>query len=209
MGFGLCALGYACLMLWHLGLDALGYALISIGFFGVSSELRAYKGYRLAAVLSAVAAPIALFNLYLAFYKDIGAPALPQWLIAAKGVSLAVLGVAIAFGHCNSTARIAKEGGGRVFSIRATATAYLSAFCAALQIAGSFSAPDGGLAMAIIVGQYLMPLLNALLLFTCFTTITTRSRQKIEKEIIARESEEIVRKNLLKKKKQNGDKDEA
>lgn len=209
MGFGLCAVGYMCLLLWHLGLDALGYVLISYGFFGVAAELKAYKGYKLAAIFAATCAPLALINLYLAFYKDIGAPELPQWLIAAKGVGLALLGVALTFSHCNATARIAREGGARVFALRASVTSYMCALFAAFQIAGSFSAPDGSLAMMIIVSQYLGPFLNALILFTCFTTITTKRRQKIEQEIIERESEEIIRKKLLKKKKLNGEEDEA
>jgi len=68
-----------------------------------------------------------------------------------------------------------------------------------------FAPADGTLAAVIVFGQYVVVFLNMWLLFTCFTTITTKRRQAIEEEIIERETEKIVRKKLLKKKGRNED----
>lgn len=205
MGFGLCAFGYAFLMLEHLGLDVAGYVLISVGFFGVASELKAYKGYKIAAFAAAACVPFALLNLYLTVYDYASLPALPQPVIVIKGVALALLATVLSFAHGNSTSKIAADGGAKTFSIRALATAYLTALYSALKIAGSFAPADGTLAAVIVFGQYVVIFLNMWLLFTCFTTITTKRRQVIEEEIIERETEKIVRKKLLKKKGRNED----
>ncbi len=208
MGFGLCAFGYAFLMLEHAGLDVVGYVLLCMGFLGVSSELKAYKGYKLAAYAAGVAAPFALFNLYILIAMVFELPPLPDTLMAIKGVALAVLCVVLSFAHCNATARIAREGGAKVFSLRASATAYLTALYMALKVAGSFFEVDGTIAVIIMVGQYVIPFLNAWLLFTCFTTITTAARAKREEEIIRQESEELVRKKFLKNKSRNESEDD-
>lgn len=194
MGFGLCALGYLCLMLEHVGLDLLGYALICKGFYGVYAELKDYKGYRVAYLAAAVALPFSLFNLYslIAGYSSL--PALPQAVVAVKGVVLSLGAVVCAFAHSNSTARIAGDGGAATFALRARITGYLTALYMALKIGASFSGADGSLGAIIIVGQFVVLFLNSWLCFTGFTTITTKGRARREAELIRQESEELIRK---------------
>ncbi len=198
MGFGLCAFGYMLLMLEHLGLNVLGYALISMGFFGVASELKAYRGYKLAAICAAVAVPFALIDLYNTMQSILGLGAIPQTLLAVKGVALAVIASVLSFAHGNSTARIAAEGGANAFAIRARITAYLTALYMAVKVGESFS--RSGFEVVVMVGLYVVLFLNAWLLFTCFTTITTKHRARIEAEIIKQETEQLVRKKMLKKR---------
>ncbi|MBQ3196353.1 MAG: hypothetical protein IJB65_07820 [Clostridia bacterium] len=205
MGFGLCAFGYLLLMLEHLGLDVLGYALISAGFFGVASELKTYKGYRIAAICAAVALPFALFNLYNVLVPIAGLPALGKTLLAVKGVALAIISAVLSFAHGNSTARIAADGGAGTFALRARITAYITALYMAVKLGEAFS--PSGLELVVMVGVYVVMFLNAWLLFTCFTTITTKRRAVMEAEIIRQETEQITRKKLLKNKRNSKDED--
>ena len=208
MGFGLCAFGYMLLMLEHLGLDVLGYALIGVGFFRVASELKAYKGYRIAAVCAAVALPFALFNLYNVLVPIADLPKLGRTVLVIKGVALAIISAVLSFAHGNSTARIAAEGGAVTFSVRARITAYLTALYMAVKLGEAFS--PSGMELVVMVGLYVVMFLNAWLLFTCFTTITTKRRAVIEAEIIKQESEQLVRKKLLGSKGgKKGDGDET
>lgn len=204
MGFGLCSFGFIFLMLDSVGLNFVGYGLMAWGFFGVAGELRAYKGYKLAAIAAALSLPFALIDMYLFVGPYFDAPK-PDWLLILKGVALAISGAVLAFGHCNSTARIAEDGGARVFAFRARATMYLTGLYMALTVGGAIGQITGGIAAVILVGKYVIYFLNAWLLFTCFTTITTRDREKVEKEIIKRETEELVRKRALKDKKKAED----
>lgn len=199
MGFGLCSFGFLLLMLEPVGLNFLGYAVMSMGFFGVASELKDYKGYRVAAYASAAACPFALVDMYrlVAAYTSLPNPDI---LLPIKGIPLCLLSVVLCFAYCNPTARIAADGGARTFSLRANATAYLTALYMALKLAGSFGSFDGSLAAAVFIGNYVILFLNAWLLFTCFTTITTEKRYAVEQEIIKQETEELVRKRILKGK---------
>ena len=207
MGFGLCAFGYMLLMLEHLGLNVFGYALISMGFYGVASELKAYKGYKIAAICAAASIPFALVDLYNTLQPIVGLTEIPKELLAVKGIALAILATVISFAHGNSTARIAADGGATVFSMRARITAYLTALYMAIKIGESFS--SSGMEVVVMVGLYVVMFLNAWLLFTCFTTITTQRRAKIEAEIIKQETEQLTRKKLLKKHGKKDDGDEA
>ncbi len=198
MGFGLCAFGYMLLMLWHLGLSPVGYALICVGFFGVASELKTYKGYKIAAICAAVAIPFALVDLYIVIQSVAGLAETPEVLKIVKGVALAVIASVLSFAHGNSTARIAAEGGANTFAIRARITAYLTALYMAIMVGDTFS--PSGLVSVVMWGLYVVLFLNAWLLFTCFTTITTKHRARIEAEIIKQETEQLVRKKMLKKR---------
>lgn len=208
MGFGLSAVGFAMLMMWHVGLDLVGYLLIFKGFWGVASELKDYKGYKIAAIFAAACAPFAAVNLYnfAASFEVVPEPARP--VLAVKGVCISLLTVVFTFAYCNSTARIAADGGARFFALRARITAYLTALYMALTVVYSFTGVDGSAARLIIVGQYVVLILNFLLLFTCFTTITTKKRYAVEQEIIERETEELVRKRALKNKKKGQSQEE-
>ncbi len=205
MGFGLCALGYMCLMLEHVGLDFLGYVLICRGFYGVFAELKDYRGYRVAYIASAVALPFSLFNLYSLLTGYTSLPELPGAAVAVKGVVLSVAAVVCAFAHGNSTASIARDGGASFFSLRAKATGYLTALYMALKIGASFSGADGSLAAVIVLGQFVVLFLNGWLCFTCFTTITTKSRARQEAELIKQESEEIIRKKRFRDEEKEDD----
>ncbi len=205
MGFGLCAFGYMLLMLEHLGLNVIGYALICKGFFGVASELKAYKGYKISAICAAVAIPFSLVDLYDILRSILKLEAVPQTLLVVKGIALAVIITVLSFAHGNSTARIAAQGGATTFAMRARITSYLTALYMALKVGDAFS--PSGFGLVVIVGLYVVLFLNAWLLFTCFTTITTKRRAVMEAEVIKQETEQLVRKKLLKNKK--GDKDEA
>ncbi len=199
MGFGLCFLGFILQMMDAVGLSFLGFALMAWGFYKVSSELTGYKGYRVAAYAAAVAALPALVDTY-TFLTVFGLPEAPKMLLGVKGATVAILSAVICFGYCGSTARIAEEGGAGIFALRAKATPYLSAlYYAAFAVLG-FTGTDGSTGALIIIGKYLVPFLNAWLLFTCFTTITTKARAKREQAIIKNEIKTIERKKLLKKK---------
>ena len=204
MGFGLSFLGFVFLTMEAIGLDFLGYTLIGLGFYRVGRELNTYKGYTLAAYAAFIAAVPAVLNLY-SFLTAFGLPALPELLVGIKGGTVAALSAVVCFAHCGSTARIAREGGAKVFSFRAQATAYLSAFYYAALLVYGFTGAVGSVASMIIIGKYVVPLLNAWLLFTCFTTITTKARAVKEKEIIDREIEVLERKRALKKAKDEED----
>lgn len=206
MGFGLCFVGFAALMLDSVGLDAFGYALIGAGFLKVWRELRDYKGYKAAGIFALAAAPVALLSLYSLLSVYTVLPSLPGAVLKLKTVYLSALGAAICIAHCQSTAGLAKSCGGRVFALRAQVTLYVSALYFSGNIAGALFGAPGGVAAVFIVGKYLVPLLNALLLFTCFTTITTKNRAAEELRIIKQQAELIQRKQL---KKRGGDKEEG
>ncbi len=199
MGFGLCFLGFILQMMDAIGLSFLGFALMALGFYKVSSELTGYKGYRVAAFAAAVAALPAVVDTY-TFLTVFGLPDAPKLLLGVKGATVALLSAVICFSYCGSTARIAQEGGANIFALRAKATPYLSAFYYAAYAVLGFTGTDGTTGAMIVIGKFLVPFLNALLLFTCFTTITTKARAKREQEIIDKEIETIERKKLLKKK---------
>lgn len=204
MGFGLSFLGFVLLTMDAVGLDFLGYALIGVGFWRVGRELNTYKGYTIAAVAALIAAVPAVLNLY-GFLTAFGLPHLPKLATMIKGGALSALSVIVCFAHCGSTARIAEEGGARIFAFRAKATAYLSAFYYTALLVYGFTGAVGSVASLLIIGKYAMPLLNAWLLFTCFTTITTKARAKKEKEIIKNELELLERKRAFKKAKDEED----
>ncbi len=202
MGFGLCFTGFLLLTLVPLGLDALGYVLIAVGFFKVSKELVDYKGYKIAGILAAVAAPIALLSLYALLENYTALPALPKVVSQIKVCCLSLVSAALCMAHCQSTARIARQGGAKVFAARASITMYLSAlFYTALTAGAVFGAP-GAVAAITTVARYAVPLLNAWLLFTCFTTITTKARAREEARIIKKQTEILKRREL---KKHGGD----
>lgn len=205
MGFGLCVIGFLVLMLDSVGLDFAGYLLIALGFLKVSRELTAYKGYRVASVAAFACVPVALLSMYSFLTIVTSLPELPKIVLIIKNVYLSVLGSVMCMAHCKSTAGIAKAGGGRVFSARASVTAYISAFYFACNIAASVFGAPGGVAAVLLVCKFLVPFLNALLLFTCFTTITTKAREKEEEKIIKQQTEIIKRKQLLKKQKETED----
>lgn len=206
MGFGLSFLGFLLLTMDAVGLDALGFALIGMGFYRVGKELNTYKGYTVAAYAAFGAAFPALLNLY-SFATSFGLPALPSIATGIKGVVIALLSAVLCLGYCGSTSRIAEEGGAKMFSFRAKLTAYLSAFYYAVQAVygATGAAISGAGASLIVIGKYILPLLNAWLLFTCFTTITTKARAVKEKEIIKEEIEVLERKRAFKKKKDEED----
>ena len=204
MGFGLSFLGFVLLTMDAIGLDFLGYGLIGVGFWRVGRELNTYKGYSIAAVAAFIAALPAVLNLY-SFLTAFGLPELPSVVMGIKGGSLAALSAVVCFAHCGSPARIAEEGGARIFALRAKVTAYLSAFYYSALFVYGFTGVVGSVASMMIIGKYVMPLLNAWLLFTCFTTITTKARAKEEKEIIKNELEQLERKRAFKKAKDEED----
>ncbi len=202
MGFGLSFLGFLLLTMDAVGLDALGFALIGTGFYRVGRELNTYKGYTVAAYAAFAAVLPALLNLY-SFATTFGLPALPSIATGVKGTLIALLSAVLCLGYCGSTSRIAEEGGAKMFSFRAKLTAYVSAFYYAVQAVYGVTgaAVSGSGASLIIIGKYVLPLFNAWLLFTCFTTITTKARAVKEQEIIKEELEVLERKRAFKKKK--------
>jgi len=204
MGFGLCSFGFLFLILDAVGLDFAGYALMGLGFYRVGQELSAYKGYKLAGYAAFGAAVPALLNLY-DFLTAFGLPALPQVLVGVKGASLAALGAFLCFAYCGSTARIATEGGARTFALRARLTAYISALYYAMYGVLGFTGATGTVVSVLFVGKYIVPVLNAWLLFTCFTTITTKAREKVEEKLIKQELQILERKRALKKAKDEED----
>lgn len=204
MGFGLSFLGFVLLIMDAVGLDFLGYILIGVGFYRVGKELNTYKGYTFAAYAAFIAALPAVLNLY-GFLTAFGMPELPKIAVGIKGAALAALSAFLCFAHCGSTARIAEEGGARMFALRAKATAYLSALYYAMLFVFGFAGVTGPTASMLVIGKYVIPLLNAWLLFTCFTTITTKARAKIEKQIIDNELEVLERKRAAKKAKDEED----
>lgn len=200
MGFGLCFVGFLALTLDSLGLDFIGYLLLAFGFLKVARTFTTYKGYRLAGIAALAASPLALLSLYSLVARLTGLSELPDALSTVKAVYLSACGAVLCMAHCESTAVIAKSGGGRIFALRARATAYISALYYAVNITGTLLSAAGTLAVITLIGRYFVPLLNALLLFTCFTTITTVSRAEEEKRIIEKEGQEIRRRELLKRK---------
>lgn len=205
MGFGLSFLGFLLLTMDAVGLDFLGYILIGLGFYRVGKELNTYKGYTIAAYAAFIAAVPALINLY-GFLTAFGLAELPKVFTAIKGSALSVLTAACCFAHCGSTARIASEGGAAIFSFRAKATAYVSAFFYAAQLVYGFTGGYmGAMASTLVIGKYVVPIFNAWLLFTCFTTITTKARAVKEREIIDKEIEILERKRAAKKAKDEED----
>ncbi len=208
MGFGLCALGFLFLTADVFGLDALGYALIAYGFWRVGSELTNNKGYTVAAYAAAVAVLPALIGVYGIVAESASLPELPRFFSIVKGVLNGACLVAICFAYCGETAKIASNGGAKVFSLRAKVTMYLSVFFAVLTVVVGFTGTDGAMARVIIISKLLMPIINALTLVTCFTTITTEARKVYEDEIIEQETEKLVRKRLREKKGEKEDGDE-
>lgn len=201
MGFGLCFVGFLALLLDSVGLDFLGYLLVGIGFLKVSKELTGYKGYRVASIAAFACVPVALLSLY-SFASTFSSLAeLPDIVKTVKAVYLSLLGSVLCMAHCRSTATIAKQGGARLFSARASITAYISALYFAFNVAAVIFGAPGGIAVAVFVCRFLIPLFNAILLFSCFTTITTKAREKKEQEIIKQQTEIIKRQRLLKKRK--------
>lgn len=198
MGFGLCALGFGVFLFDSLGLSFVGYALISYGFFGVARALGDYKGYKVAAYVAAAGCPFALIGLYRTVAYFTGLLPDPDVLKLIQGVPLCVVNTVLAFAYSNPTARIAADGGANLFSVRARLTAYITALYTALKLSNLFQPSSGVLAAVVLFGEYVVILLNVWLLFTCFTTITTVSRYEKEQEIIARQTEELVRKRILK-----------
>lgn len=204
MGFGLSFLGFVLLTMDAVGLDFLGYGLIGLGFYRVGRELNTYKGYTLAAIAAFTSALPAVLNLY-GFLTAFGLPALPPLVTGIKGAAIAALSAFLCFAYCGSTARIATEGGAAIFALRAKVTAYVSALYYALLLVFGFTGVRGPVASLLVIGKYVVPLLNAWLLFTCFTTITTKARAVKEKEIIENELEVLERKRKAKKAKDEED----
>ncbi len=208
MGFGLSALGFLFLTVKSFGLDTLGYGLIAYGFWRVGEELKNNKGYTVAAYAAAVAILPALLGVYSIIADIMVLPALPSLLLAVKGVLSGGCLIAVCFAYCGETAKIAADGGARVFSLRAKVTMYLSVFFAVLTVVVGFAGADGTLAPVVIYGELIIPIINALTLVTCFTTITTEARRVYEDEIIEMETEKLVRKRLKEKKGETEDADE-
>lgn len=206
MGFGLCFVGFLALMLDSVGLDGVGYALIAVGFLKVSKELTGYKGYRIASVCAFAAIPVAALSMYSFITVLTDAPQLPETVLKIKSVYLCVMGAAVCMAHCQSTANVARLGGAKVFAFRATATLYVSALYFAGSIAGALFGAPGGVAAVLFACKFLVPLLNALLLFTCFTTVTTKARAVEEERIIKQQTEILKRKQALKRQKDTEDK---
>jgi len=192
--------------MYDVGLDFLGFALIGVGFYRVGKELNTYKGYTVAAYVAFAAALPALLNLY-DFATVFGLPDLPSAVTMVKGVLISLLSAVLCLGYCGSTSRIAEEGGAKFFSFRAKLTAYVSAFYyAVLAVYGATGAAiSGSGASLIVIGRYLLPLFNAWLLFTCFTTITTKARAVKEEKLIKEELEVLERKRAFKKKQDEED----
>lgn len=207
MGFGLCFVGFFAVMLDSVGLDAVGYALIGFGFLKVSRELTDYKGYKLAGYAALAAAPAALLSLYSFLAAYTAVPELPVVVTKTKTVYLCALSAAFCIAHCQSTASLAARCGGKVFSLRARVTLYVSALYYAANIAGVLFGAPGGIGVAIMVGKYLLPFLNALLLLTCFTTVTTKGRAVRERQIIKEQAEILERKRLNKRRKDKKEED--
>ncbi len=211
MGFGLCAFGFLLLCVEGFGLDTAGYLLLAYGFWRVSDELRENRGYKTAAIAAAVAVLPALVGLYEIVADLSGAlPAVANGVWAVRGVVSALCFVVLCFSYCGETAKIATAGGAKVFALRAKVTMYISVLYSALLLVSGFMGAEGSVAVIIFVGKLVVPFINALTMLTCFTTITTEQRKEYEEEIIAAETERLVRKRLGKDKKdaENGDDDE-
>ena len=196
MGFGLCSFGFLCTVAEGYGVDVLGYVLMAYGFWRVGTELKNNKGYMIAAYAAAVSAVPAAVSVYQVIAAEASLPAVPSRLVIAKGITGVLCLVVICFAYCGETAKIASEGGAKVFALRAKVTMYLSVLFAVLVITGSFSGISGSVVATVIIGKIVIPLINALTLLACFTTITTEARKVHEDEIIEEETEKLVRKRM-------------
>ncbi len=203
MGFGLCAFGFLLLCVEGFGLDTVGYGVIAYGFWRVSDELKENRGYKIAAIAAAAGMLPALLGVYeIVASLSSALPTVPNFMWAVKGVLSAVCFVVLCFSYCGETAKIAADGGAKIFSLRAKVTMYLSVlYSALLVVSGFMGTDDGTVALIIILGKFIVPIINAFTTLTCFTTITTSARKEIEEEIIEMETEKLVRKRMAKGKK--------
>lgn len=208
MGFGLVAFGFLLLCVEGFGLDTVGYGLMAYGFWRIYDELREYRGFKIAAYAAACAVLPASVGLYEIIADMTGVlPAVAQAVWAVRGVLSALCFVVICFCHYGEVAKIAEDGGAKIFALRAKVTMYLSVLYSALLVVGGFMGATGNIAAIIFLGKLIIPFINALTSLTCFTTITTTERKVYEDIAIAEESERLKRKRLFKSKK-TADEDE-
>ncbi len=208
MGFGLAAFGFLLLCIKDFGLSPVAYGLIAYGFWRVSDELKANRGYKVAAYAAAVAVLPSLAGLYNVVATLAGFPEIPKEALVYFGVPLVLCFVVVCFGYCNETAKIAEDGGAKVFALRAKVTMYLTALFTALFLVGNFMGAEGAVGLIVVFGEYVIYIINALTALACFTTITTEQRKVYEDEIIAEETEKLVRKRIKEKKKAHGEDDD-
>lgn len=201
MGFGLCAFGYVFLILDVLGLDFVGYLLLATGFKRIYSELKNNKGFSLAFYACAGLCLVGGLNLLNFTATTLDLFEFPLWLAKGITVLFVLLSVVLHFCYIGEVNRIVSAGGAKKFAFYAKLVLYISALYFAALMAQTFYASDPAFSLAILVGKYLVITLNAVLLFMCFTTITTQARFEEEQEIIEMETEILERKRFLKEQK--------
>lgn len=201
MGFGLCAFGYVFLILDVLGLDFVGYLLLATGFKRIYSELKNNKGFSLAFYACAGLCLTGALNLVNFTLTALELFETPLWL--AKGITVlyVLLSVVLHFCYIGEVNRIVSGGGATKFAFYAKLVLYVSALYFAALMAQTFFAADNAFTVAVMIGKYVVILLNVILLFMCFTTITTQARFEEEQEIIEMETEILERKRFLKEQK--------